>query len=136
MAITRKVISRMQWWTPPASPAKGRQSTALSRSLGQTYAEVEPNLFSEDFSLLLCCYGGCCLELVCDTYRGRYMPFGNFGLTADDWQSRGIGKQCRLGPSKHINPEIQIYRNTKIQKNCKNCNPNSNFLLIKAIMRK
>ena len=120
MAITRKVISRMQWWTPPASPAKGRQSTALSRSLGQTYAEVGPslpNLFSEVFSLLLCCYGGCCLELVCDTYRGRYMPFGNFGLTADDWQSRGIGEQCRLGPSKHRNTEIQKYKNTeKLQK--------------------
>ena len=56
MAITRKVISRMQWWTLHASPAKGHHSIAPSISLGQTYAEVGPslpNLVTEAFSLLL-----------------------------------------------------------------------------------
>ena len=52
MTITRKVISRMQWWTSPTSSTKGLHSTALSKSLSQTYAKVRPSLqklFSEAF---------------------------------------------------------------------------------------
>ena len=76
--------------------------TALSRSLGQTYAGVGRSLlklFSEAFSLLLFSYGGCSLELVCcDTYRGRNVTVGNFGLTANDWQSRAYRQTMRARP--------------------------------------
>ena len=56
------------------------------------------------------------------------MPVGNFGLTADEWQSRGYRQTMW---ARQV--EIQKYRNIKLQKNC---NQNSNFLLIQAIMRK
>ena len=49
----------MQWWTPPSKPTKGRHSTALSISLGQTFAYIGPslpNMVTKAFSLLLCCY--------------------------------------------------------------------------------
>ena len=49
----------MQWWTPPSKPTKGRHSTALSISLGQTFADIGPslpNMVTKAFSLLLCCY--------------------------------------------------------------------------------
>ena len=119
MTITRKVISRMQWWTSPASSTKGLHSTALSKSLSQTYAKVWPSLpklFSEAFPLLLCCSGGCSLELVCcDTYRVRCISVCNFGLTACDQQSWDY-RQTRQALG--LDTEIHKYTNTQIQKHC------------------
>ena len=102
MAITGKVISLMQWWTPPVSPGKGRHSKALSRSLDQTYAKVGPSLtklFSKAFFPVTVLYGGSFLELVCcDTYRGRCISVGNFGLTACEQQSWEYRQTMRAGP--------------------------------------
>ena len=130
MAITRKVISRMQWWTPPTSFAKGCHSTALSRSLDETYAELKPNLvnlFSEAFPLLLCCSGGCSLELVCcDAYRGRCISVCNFGITARDRQSWDY-RHTMQAPGLYT--EINKYTNTQIHKHC---NRKYNFFLFKA----
>ena len=38
------------------------------------------------------------------------MTVSNFGITADEWKSRNIGKQCRLGQSKY---KIKKYKNTE-----------------------
>ena len=38
-----------------------------------------------------------------------------FGLTADEWNSGNIGKQCRIGQSKYKITEIQTYREVAIR---------------------
>ena len=111
----------MQRWTPPALPAKGRLSRALSRSLGQTYAKVGPSLrklFSEAFQ----CY--CSLpEAVPWIWSAVTHIEGtvcqSVTLVSLRMIARAgvIGEQCGLSQSK--------YRNTKVQKNC---NQNSNFI--------
>ena len=64
----------MQWWTPPSKPTKGRHSTALSISLGQTFAEIVPsllNMVTKAFSLLLCCAVLYCYEAVSEAVPHR-----------------------------------------------------------------
>ena len=122
MAITRKVISRMQWWTPPASPAKGLHSTALSRSLGQTYAEVgRAQPAKPGYRGFFPCY--CALmEAVAWSWSVVIQLDGDLcqsvtlvSLLVIDRD--GItGKQCRLDQSKYRNTQMHKYTYTKIQK--------------------
>ena len=59
MRKTNKSRSDFLLWTPPSKPTKGCYSTALSKSLGHTFADIGQSLLNmrtDAFYLLLRCY--------------------------------------------------------------------------------
>ena len=68
IAKTNKLNSDFNWGTPPSKPTKCHQSTSLSRSLSHAFADTDPrmpNMTSEAFYLLPCCYSSSCCSCLC-----------------------------------------------------------------------
>ena len=135
MAITRKVIFRMQWWTSRASPAKRRHSTAdpsgklmprSDRACQSCFLRLFPCYCAVTEAVL----GSWC---VVTHIEGAICQSVTLVSLLMSGRAGVIGEQCGLDQSKYRNTQIKKYRYTKIQKSC---NQNSIFLLIKAIMRK